>query len=720
LEISRISLDEASINLVRNPQHEWNLTTILERPGVGPVQPKSSVVRAPERSRLPYIEVSNTRINVKRGVEKLPFSLTDSDASLWMEQPGEWGFRLHSRPMRTDVPVVSGDTGEIRVEGTLGDGKTSTADLHELPFKLKGSWSGAQFGQLTRILLGRDAGWRGDLAAEADLEGNSSAIKIHTRMRAQQIRRDEIEQENSLDFDAVCDAIYQRDAHLVDDIHCSTPIGKGQVRLEGTYPLALIQSQNISQPAVTLRVVAVPVKAPLDLLRTLRPEFAPEIQAEGRLDGELHFGRAEGTAVSTLTGELLAKDVSLTGGGLTKPLVLPTMSFHAPQKKAVPAKRSLNRSKGAGAIAASLLLDPVDLEIGGSSPLKMGMLLDSSGYLLTLAGSGPLDTLLQDAQSLGVEPADLALKGGFADLDLSVAGPWIRQPESSYAGRNPDGMSGRLRLRKAQFAPKFLAGPVDVDEMSGTLTDDGTDWQWSAGAVHFAGFSPKGSLHVPSICEDSHCKVEFSLDFASLEIGALQKALLGAAKKETVLSDLLDRLSSAPAPVAWPAMQGKVHVASLLMERTSVRNLSAEMSIEGRGLKLGRIEGELAGGKLSGEVEMESGSGKPARPDYSMALHLANARAAEVARLIGSGLDSALPTDGTVNLDTTLHMTGFTAAELTGTASGDANWEWKNKGELASGKLTVSESSIVRGSIHAGVSGAVTLWPKFNNELKIH
>ena len=87
LEISRISVDDASLNLVYTPQGHWNLDSLFR---TAAVQPGANAAR---RTPLPYMEATNARINIKNGAEKLPFSLLSADASLSQESDGVWTVR---------------------------------------------------------------------------------------------------------------------------------------------------------------------------------------------------------------------------------------------------------------------------------------------------------------------------------------------------------------------------------------------------------------------------------------------------------------------------------------------------------------------------------------------------------------------------------------------------------------------------------------------------
>ena len=68
---------------------------------------------------FPYLEATDSRVNIKNGVEKLPFSLLNADLSFWQENPGDWRVRLKgpARPNRCQPPVRR--YRNLRLEGRL-------------------------------------------------------------------------------------------------------------------------------------------------------------------------------------------------------------------------------------------------------------------------------------------------------------------------------------------------------------------------------------------------------------------------------------------------------------------------------------------------------------------------------------------------------------------------------------------------------------------------
>jgi uncharacterized protein involved in outer membrane biogenesis len=112
LEISRISVDEASLNLVHTADGRWNLDSLFQTAARSHTNGAN-----PGRVPLPYLEATNARIHIKKGIEKLPFSLVNADLSFWEEDPGDWRVRLKGQPARTDVNLDLSDTGIVQIEG---------------------------------------------------------------------------------------------------------------------------------------------------------------------------------------------------------------------------------------------------------------------------------------------------------------------------------------------------------------------------------------------------------------------------------------------------------------------------------------------------------------------------------------------------------------------------------------------------------------------------
>jgi hypothetical protein len=231
LEVSRISLDEASLNLVRNSVGQWSAGSVLLRASQISNAPTGER-RVGPRPRFPYIEATDSRINFKDGFEKKPFSLMNAEFSMWQANADEWRVRLRAQPVRSDLQLHLSDTGEVNVDGSLRRAR----DLNAMPVDLRAEWSGAQLGQVTRLIAGMDSGWRGDLEATVAIRGTVGDLQLQSRVQIGNLRRQEFQPATNLDVDANCRSEYHPVGRTLDNITCFWPIGSGHLLLTGSVP----------------------------------------------------------------------------------------------------------------------------------------------------------------------------------------------------------------------------------------------------------------------------------------------------------------------------------------------------------------------------------------------------------------------------------------------------------------------------------------------------
>ena len=227
LEISRLSLTEPSINLVRNGEGRWNLEKLVERASSTPVAPTSKT-RREARPGFPYIEADHGRINFKFGQEKKPYSLTEAKFALWQDSENTWGMRLRAQPMRTDFNLS--DTGLLTMAGSW----QRAANLHETPVQFTLQWEGAQLGQATKLTLGQDKGWRGGVRLSAQLTGTPTNLTVESNGSIEDFRRFDISSDPALRLAAQCSGHYSTTDHVLSGLACRAPVGEGNITLNGS------------------------------------------------------------------------------------------------------------------------------------------------------------------------------------------------------------------------------------------------------------------------------------------------------------------------------------------------------------------------------------------------------------------------------------------------------------------------------------------------------
>jgi AsmA protein len=394
VEFSRISLTDPSVNLVHLPNGQWNLESILIQASRMPAAPTAQK-GAGDAPRFPYIEATGARVNIKRGLEKLPISITDAEFALWLPEPRQWRLRLRAHPSRTDAAAT--DTGTVRIEGTLGQAQRLT----DVPLDLTGEWSAAPLGAVSRVLLGTDAGLRGEMTLTAQARGTLGAHQVQTSLELRNLRRADFVPARTLDANIRCSAQAFGFLRSFTDLRCAWPprggdgddATAGGLYLTGTIP-------DVSHPAsaaLTARWKDVPAPALLNAVRIASNRTAPELTAGGLLSGELVCcTQSEPARTSPVdfpaasSGPAITGSLKLSGAALSLGEGPPLLNGNM-----------------AGTLAGrEFQLADTPLSLGGlpgKDPVLLGLRLDASALTLHLTGSLTEKTrsrLLQWAQAV--------------------------------------------------------------------------------------------------------------------------------------------------------------------------------------------------------------------------------------------------------------------------------------------------------------------------------
>ena len=371
LEFSTISLDEPSVNLVRNNAGEWNLDSILLQAAQIHTAPTEQR-RAGSVPRFPYIEATQARVNIKRGDEKLPFSLTDAKLALWLSQPETWHVRMEAHPLRTDMNAT--DTGLFQMEGTF----QRAATLETIPLQLSATWEKAQLGDVSRMLSGRDAGWRGAIDASVTVSGQVGNATVETKVHLEDVRRAAFVPERSLSLDIACTANVVNDIRQLDALHCALPLDTGFLTADGT----VSSLRNTPQPSLKFTLQAIPVEKLVQMARHASNRIAPDLTAEGVIDGAFLYAPGD-AAIAPVhwSGAATLPVLTLHVPGITAPVVVENIHLHTALPPAAGSKHH------AAPVTGGATLDPVQLALGAPAPATVDGMLRCNSYTLHLRGN---------------------------------------------------------------------------------------------------------------------------------------------------------------------------------------------------------------------------------------------------------------------------------------------------------------------------------------------
>jgi hypothetical protein len=748
LEIGRISVDEASLNLVRTPAGHWNLDPLFRTAaGHAAGRPGGAVERKPVR--LPYLEATNSRINLIEGSEKLPFSLLNTDLSLWQEEAGQWRVRLRGQPARTDVSLDLADTGIVRLEGRV----QPAWELRQMPLHLDVVWREAQLGQLTLLVIGSDPGWRGGLTGELHIDGTAEAAQVKARLRAEGVHRAEFAPATTLDFDANCGLVYHFTSRALDDLSCDSPLGNGRIHLGGALP------GNGGAPRLSLELFRIPVAVGLDALRTIRSGFGSGLEASGTVSGKVTYaavsaetavppklverGRNSGpksrsAAQGPLTGSFIVEGFRLSGSGLTTPIQVAKVVLEP--VAGLQGQQSQGAQNPGPAVAATLVIPG-----GGSGPLTITTRLARSGYAMTIRGQATIARGRELARAAGI--ADIegldGLAGDPVSVDLSVEGPWRPAPPIPFSNPATDGIGptgsanatatdhfgGTVTLKNANWKADYLANRLQISQAVVHVGRGGI--RWDPVVFAYGPIDGTAKLSVPPGCmPPTPCPASFQVQFGALDAAALQAALLGAQESGTLLSTLISRFRTERAP-SWPLLDGTVKADSLVLGPITLEGVSAMLHIVENGAEIRGLEAELLGGRVEGTGTIDAAGKsqeKQGKPSYALRGHFEKLSPQAVGQLLGLHWSG-----GTIDGDGIVTLSGFADKELAASAKGNLHFEsrhgvvaagsspdpvppvlahfdrWTADAEVADGKIVLKESRVQQGLRKKAVDATVTL-----------
>ncbi len=414
VEFSRISFDETSLNLVQRSDGRWNIESILLQASRLDAAPTAQPVIGPA-PRFPYIEAANARVNVKRGLEKLPLSLTDAEFALWLPQPQQWKLRLEGHPTRTDSAPA--DTGRLRLQGTLGKAES----MPDVPVALSADWTLAPLGAVSSLLTGTDSGFRGEMNLHASVLGTLSANTLETRLQLTGIHRADFVPVQTLDADFGCQAHASALFHQLTAIRCAWPssaappvAGQTAFTLTGELP-------SLARPSTALldgTIANLPADRLLTALRLASQRVPAQLAASGQLSGTFSCCASPEAAFALSAAQLALPDAPpfLTGAGLEGQFS-----------------------------AGEWTVTSIPLDLGGSTPAFADVQADRTGLRVHLIGSVLRSRLLALANALPpfgdslpeALPQPDATPEQPIRVDLTDLRPWPTQPGSQTWASTP-------------------------------------------------------------------------------------------------------------------------------------------------------------------------------------------------------------------------------------------------------------------------------------------
>lgn len=578
MEIGRLSLKEPSFNLVRGENGHWNIESLIERAAHTSAAPTRNTL--PERRPVfPYIEAENGRINFKIGMEKKSYSLTDADFALWLESDSEWSMRLAAQPVRTDFNLT--DTGTLRVTGSW----QRSGSLSDTPLQFTLAWGGAQLGALTKLLYGRDLGWRGGLTLSADFSGSPADLKIAATTSIDDFRRYDIVTQKSLRLATTCQARYSSIARAISDLVCRAPIGQGLLSVKGR----VLAPTGPRTYDLTFAAEDVPMQALVNLARRAKKDLPDDLSATGTVAGSL--------ALRSLPA--VNHGLEWTGSGRTERFALRSASggtdlafgsvpFNVQSPVAAIKRNSESHTPAISEVR--LGIGPVTATLGKQSSVAIQGWASRTGYNFALQGEGSVQRLLQAAQVAGLQVPQLSADG-IANFNFLVAGPW--------SGFTPPRPTGTVQLRSIRAQLPGISGGVDI--RSATLLVDEDTVHVNSVLASAAGSNWEGWLSFPRPCHlFSACPIRFGLHGDRVASDRLHQWLSPPGRKRTWYG-LVDRGPHNTSLVSALNATGTISANRVEIRGVAAGRVACSLHFHNGSVQLTALTADVLGGKYRGE-----------------------------------------------------------------------------------------------------------------------
>ena len=655
LEIGTLDLDTPSLNLVRRSDGHWNVEELVERASQVTSAPTTKT-RPEVRPRFPYVEASSGRINFKLGDVKKAFAFTDADFALWLESENQWGIRLEARPMRTDVDVH--DTGLLTLDGRF----QRATSLRDTPLDIRFTFSDGPLGQLTKLIYGRDRGWRGIVRSNVSFTGTPAALGITLDAQVDDFRRYDIAVGEALRLRAHCTGTYSSPDDALNDLQCESPVGPGVLEVRG-------KAQGWAANAYDLSVSAerIPAARIVAFARHSKKDLPADLTATGEFEGVFALRKPAGgtpawagggrTNLLALHSGVLKQDLRV---GTIEVVIPKSNSSISSRPKRLIARKALPSVENAG---LRLLVKPFPIALGAISPASASAVFDEEHYSVNLKGEAELTRLLNIAKALGVGTPGVGL-AGIAQVDLDVAGTWV--------GFALPVTSGNVQLRSVTAELQGVAEPLLLSSAAATLADQ----QVTIGSFTAAfakGPAISGSASFPVHCTaPESCTLHFDVRTDDASLARLNE-LANPRYFSRPWYHLLDIGQRHEDALLRLHASGHISSAHFEFGTAVANNVSATVEFDAGKLRVRDLRADILGGRHNGTWTADF---TVAPPTYSGTGSLARVAMAQLGALMHDNWAT-----GTIDAQYSVAMHGLGSSNLRDSATGSADFTW-NDGAL--------------------------------------
>ncbi len=625
-EFGGIWLTRPSLNLVRNPDGDWNVAEWLPQFSAAVGGRPVAIPNFPAASnalRFSRINVDSGRINFKRAQEKLPFALVGVTGYVEPEGNGEWRLDLEGAPAR--AAVILQQAGTLHLSGRVG-GTSSRLRPAALDF----AWTDASLSDALRLARATDYGVRGNFAVTLKASTEAQDWNLEGRAEIRQVHRWNLPlRSDNPSLNLIAKGILDPELARFDVVESSLETPHSNAQAAGTISWNQ-PSASQDAPAPLLRIVSTAINGGdfLAWARAFHSGISDEISVRGfaKLDASL-----SGWPPRMDEGTLSLGETDLTAKTLAVPVRLGSASLLYDSKGASLLPATVSFGAAAGALRVETL-GPISLGRAATPARAASSSAQATSALHVSGALADVGNLISTARLLGWDISRGWDLTGPVRGDLKWQGPsypWKSSPTGAldFGGTFTSVMNAELNAKSSgdSLRAPFLNLPVEqirahVDLKGNTRRVFLTSAE--AFGAHWTGFLEREPELQQSFQEqpgaDQKARWQFALSSDQLSAAEIDR-WLNPRWRESFLDRVLPFLNSRPPAAAQPdnlLASGKINVDQFALAPLMLHRVQTDASIDGRRLAFSNVRAQLAKGEVTGSLRADL----EANPSYRLNL----------------------------------------------------------------------------------------------------
>jgi hypothetical protein len=578
LQLGTVSMERPSLNLVRNPDGDWNLAEWLPKPvpTVPSLAASSTSSAAAQSVRFSRIEVESGRINFKRGDEKLPFALVGVTGYVEPVEAGRWAMDLEAIPTRAAVNVQQ--AGILHVSGHMGG---TSSRLR--PAELDASWSDVSLPDVLRLARSSDYGVRGmlTLIMNARTENHEDGWTIQSRAEFRQLHRWDLALRPDNPALNVLAKIHWNPMTFgfdVTDAAIEAPHSHARAsgRVEWEIP-AQSAAPKSSPVSIDVTSSLIDLNDVLAWIRAFHSDVAADVSLHGFANVD---GSASGWPWHMNRVAVRIDGADLVGAHLRVPAHVGNVQFHFDDgiTSLAPVSLSFGASASSLRMEASKKSDSQDFPIFHLS----GNLPQARDLIATVSALGW--NISRGWDLAGPVRCDLRWEG--------AAFPWRTQPTGSI---DWGGESGEMSLRTP-----FLNQPIENIRAH-------ADWKPGSHHIALSSAAAFGAHWVGSFDRHESGAWLFALSADHLAVADVDR-WLNPQWRESFLDRMLPFLNTRASTDAVTdnlRATGRIVIDQFALDPIDIHRLQGDLKVEGHHIELANAHGQFYGGSIGASFDAD-------------------------------------------------------------------------------------------------------------------